>query len=102
MNLVAHEVGGVAPTPALSCHAIQCPPHQEPVQSSTITSVIVESIDRVALDSSPGGTPTPTGCVSHAPMEQEEEIQSVLQVWRGWEGFSPWPRLQREASVNAD
>jgi len=70
------------------------------LESNLIDKVVLDSnlIDKVVLDStSPGNTPTPTGCASPRPMmedEEEEEIRPVLQ-----EAWAPLQQMQQPTAL---
>ena len=92
-NVILEEVAphtpiGSAPPPSPALHHF--PPNLSPLQSSAITSVIVEPFDRVAINPSPtpSTTPTPTGvsptpgCItptlSHLAMDEDSPIKPVI------------------------
>ena len=92
-EVAPHTPLGSAPPPSPALHHFF--PNLSPLQSSAITSVIVEPFDRVAINPSPtpSTTPTPTGVsptpgwitptLSHLPinkmaMDEDSPIQPVI------------------------
>merc|ERR1719361_2262355 len=78
------------------------------MERDSLSNIIVDPMDRVVLgsrspgnidmkqldSSSPGNTPTPTGCTSPGPMMEEEEIRPVLQ-----EAWPPMEQMEEQMDL---